>query len=397
MNVQLTDIEIKYNPRTQFDGIDDLAKSINELGILQPLAVSKNGNGKFVLLDGQRRFMACQKLGLKEIPVIERNLDEQQQKEVPIATDYFKDKLKISEKAVGVANLINKEKKVTEQTLAKRYGWKVKDIKKLLILATLHQNVLKMIDDGQIDINRALDIAEVKREDIQIKIAQCMARHQHFELLEALEEIAFELPFDDIFTFEQAKQDNMVGIVINDIDGERVFTYDKKYYDTKNKEYEEREQKTYAIQQKKAQQRKEKEYEADQKKKAETKEQRTKERKTAKTKYDKTLNTFHEATKQFLTKKPKVLDIHILIEKFIHQICMDNCRLILKAFDVPFKTSEMQSADYKKEVSKIIKNMVKNEANLAKLIIYVDYLSNIYKTTMFDMDGVKKMIVKMNK
>ena len=71
--------------------------------------------------------------------------------------------------------------------------------------------------------------------------------------------------------------------------------------------------------------------------------------------------------------------------------------MILKAFDVPFKASEMQSADFKKEVTKVLKNMVKDEANLAKLIIYVDYLSHIYKTTMFDFDGVKKMIVKMNK
>jgi len=397
MRIQLTDVEIKYNPRTQFDGIDDLANNIKELGILQPLTVSKNGNGKYVLLDGQRRFMACQKLGIKDIPVIELNLDEQQQKEVPIATDYFKDKLKISEKAIGVANLINKEKKVTERTLAKRYGWKIKDVKKLLILASLHHDVLKMIDDGQIDINKGLDIAQVKREDMQIKIAQCMARYQHFELLEALEEVAFELPFDDVFTFEQAKKDNMIGIVINDVDGERVFTYDKKYYDTKNKEYEEREKKSYEVQQKKSQKRREREIEAEKKHKGETKEQRKRERTTAKAKYDETLNAFHDATESFLVKKPKTEDINALIEKFSQQICMDNCKLILKAFDVPFKASEMQSSDFKKEVTKVLKNMVKDEAGLSKLIIYVGYLGQIYKTTMFDFDGVKQMIVKMNK
>jgi len=260
MQLKLTDIEIRYNPRINFGGIKELAGNIKELGLLQPLTVTKNGNGKYVLLDGGRRFLALKELKWPSVDVIVRELDEQKQKEVPIATDYFKDKLSISEKAVGVANLINKEKKVTEQILAKRYGWKLKDVKNLLILSTLHPEVLKLLDSGSLDVRQALEISEVKREDMQIKIAGCIAKHPHFGLLEALEETAFELPFDDVFTFEHAKKDKKIGIVINDdYDGERVFTYDKEYYDQKNKEYEDREKKAYEKQQKKAQQRKEKE------------------------------------------------------------------------------------------------------------------------------------------
>ncbi len=78
-------------------------------------------------------------------------------------------------------------------------------------------------------------------------------------------------------------------------------------------------------------------------------------------------------------------------------ISMDNCKLILKAFGVEFKASDMKSSDYKDGAVKVISGIVKNESDLAKLILYVGMLGEIYKTTLFDIDGVKKMIVKMSK
>lgn len=398
MTVKLDDIEIKYNPRTQFEGIDELAKSIKSLGILQPLTVARNGNGKFALLDGQRRLMACRKIGLTEVPVIERELDEEQQKEVPIATDFFKDKLKLSEKVVGVANLVNKEKKITEQVLAKRYGWSIAEVKRLLLLATLHPEVLRMIDNGQIKVNQALELSKVKREDMQIKLAGCMTQHNWYGLVEALEEAAFELPFDDVFTYEEAKKDNKIGIVVTDENcGDRVFTYDKDYYEEKKKEYEEREKKTYEKQQKTSQKRKEEELALDKKQKAETKEKRKKEREKAKSTFDSTLAAFQDVTAKYLTSKPSKEEIAVLVEKFVRQISMDNCKIILKAFGVPFKATEMQSEDYKKETKKIIGSLVTTEAGFTKLVLFIDLLGSIYKTTMFDMDGLKKVIVKMSK
>ena len=398
MTIQLDEIEIKYNPRTEFEGINELSKSIKRLGILQPLTVAKNGNGKYILLDGERRFMACRKIGLKEVPVIERDLDEDQQKEVPITTDFFKDKLKLSEKIVGVANLINKEKKITDQVLAKRYGWSIAEVKRLLKLSTLHPEVLRLIDEGKLKVNQALELSKVKREDMQIKIAGCMTGHNWYGLVEALEEVAFELPFDDVFTYEEAKKDNKIGIVVKDEDnGERVFTYDKEYFEMKKNEYEEREKKTYEKQEKKSQKHRAEQIELDNTQKKETKEKRKKERTKAKTKFDSTLSTFSDVTVKFLSNKPTKEEIGSLVDKFVFQISMDNCKLILKAFNIPFKASEMQSADYKNEAKKVIGNIVKTETDLIKLILYVDFLGEIYKTTMFDLDGVKKMIVKLSK
>jgi hypothetical protein len=271
-------------------------------------------------------------------------------------------------------------------------------VKRLLKLATLHPEVLIMIDAGQLKATQALELTKVKREDIQIKLAGCMVQKQWFGLTEALEEIAFELPFDDIFTYEQAKKDNKVGIVVTDEEkNDRVFTYDKEYFEQKKKEYEEREKKTYEKQEKKAQKRHENELAQENENKAATKEERKKQREQAKKSFDTTLSSFQELTVQYLTVKPTEEEIGVLINKFVRLVSMDNCKLIMKAFGVTFKSSEMQSADYKDGAVKVIGGIVKNESDLARLILYVGMLGEIYKTTMFDIDGVKKMIVKMSK
>ena len=396
MKIKLNEITVKYNPRTTFEGIDELANSIKSLGLLTPLTVAPKGQEGYILLDGQRRLLALKKLKIDEAEVFVTELEDYQQKEVPIATDFFKDKLKISEKAIGVANLINTEKKITAEILAKRYNFKLSDVQALLKLATLPKVILEAVDNGQVSIKQAIEITKVKREDVQLKIAEFMSGKDWVTLLDALESVAFELPFDDVFTYEQAKKDNQIGIVVKDDNNNSyVFTYDKKYYDTKKTEFEEREKKSYEAVAKRAKN-------PDTGKKGQevketTPEQRKKKKEAAKTNLDKTLVAFRESSVSFLENKPKAEDIATLINRFIRQISVDNSRMILKAFGVPYKASEMKSDDFRLEVGKILSGVVKDESHLAKLILFVDHLGLIYKTTLFDFDGVKKLVVKLNR
>ena len=106
---------------------------------------------------------------------------------------------------------------------------------------------------------------------------------------------------------------------------------------------------------------------------------------------------FRESSVSFLENKPKAEDIATLINRFIRQISVDNSRMILKAFSVPYKASEMKSDDFRLEVGKILSGIVKDESHLAKLILFVDHLGLVYKTTLFDFDGVKKLVVKLNR
>ena len=392
MKIKLNEITVKYNPRTTFDGIDELANSIKSLGLLTPLTVAPDEKEGYVLLDGQRRLLALKKLKFSEVDVFVTELEDFQQKEVAIATDFFKDKLKISEKAIGVANLINKEKKVTPEILAKRYNFKLSDVQALLKLATLPKSILENIDNGVVTVKQALEITKVKREDVQIKIAAFMAKNNWANLLEALDSVAFELPFDDVFTYEQAQKDNQIGIVVKDDNNNaHVFTYDQEYFESRKTEFETREKKSYEELTHKAVSKK------GEKGKEETPEQRKKKKETAKANLDKTLVAFRESSVSFLEDKPKAEDISVLINRFIRQISVDNSRMILKAFGVPYKASEMKSDDFRQEVGKVFSGIVKDEGHLAKLILFVDHLGTIYKTTLFDFDGVKKLVVKLSR
>jgi ParB/RepB/Spo0J family partition protein len=396
MKIKLNEITVKYNPRTTFDGIEELANSIKSLGLLTPLTVAPKGQEGYILLDGQRRLLALKKLKIDEAEVFVTDLEDYQQKEVPIATDFFKDKLKISEKAIGVANLINTEKKVTAETLAKRYNFKLSDVQALLKLATLPKSILEAVDNGQVSIKQALEVTKIKREDIQIKVAGYLAGKDRETLLDALINVAFSLPFDDVFTYEQAKKDNQIGIVVKDENNNSyAFTYDKEYYEARKSEFEAREKKSYEELAKRA--KKLDTGKKGQEVKETTPEQRKKKKEAAKTSLDKTLVAFRESSVSFLKNKPKAEDIATLINRFIRQISVDNSRMILKAFGVSYKASEMKSDDFRLEVGKILSGIVKDESHLAKLILFVDHLGLVYKTTLFDFDGVKKLVVKLNR
>lgn len=319
-------------------------------------------------------------------------MDEQAQKQIALETDFFKDKLKISERARGIANLLNKDLNVIPEKIAKQYGWSMRMVNNLVKLSTLHPKVLQYIDDGDLDAKKATEIARIKREDMQIKVADQMAQHHWFDLTNALERVAFELPFDDVFTYEEAKKDNMVGIVVKQEGEERVFTYDKEYYEKCKNGCEARVKEAYEKTEKKVRENGEKVVDEKQ-----AKEERKKERVKAKDKFDSTLLAFNYGVSAFLKKNPDEKQLSILIDRFSESFCVDNCKLILRAFEVEFKVSEMDSSAFRLKVAEVLKRIVKNEKHLCKLILFVDYMTNIYKTTIFDFDGLKKVIVKLNK
>jgi len=233
MEISVKDIKTDYNPRTNFENIDKLAASIKEIGLLQPLVVSKN-NGHYILHDGARRLCALKKLKIETVDVVVRELDCAQQKEIPLITDFFKDKLKLGEKAVGIASLIDKKKEHTPQSLSKKYGISVQLINKMLKVAKLDTEVVEHLNTGRIDFDTALDLTHIKNVEKQRQFAGLLAEKK-FHDLEALlfnSGLVFPLEFDDVFTYEEAKKDGQVGLVYKDeFDGEIVFCYDKEYYE----------------------------------------------------------------------------------------------------------------------------------------------------------------------
>lgn len=381
--VKLSEIQIKYSPRVEFGGIKQLAENIKEVGLLQPLTITKNGSG-FVLVDGERRYKALQMLKWAEVPVYIVEASEEIKKEIPIATDYFKSKLSVGEKAIGVSYIINKEKKDSVKTFAKRYDMNIKQVNNLLKLATLHPSVLAQVGIS-INIPEGLELTKVKREDIQIKCAKWISEHEGYTLVEALGEIAFPVFFDNVFTLEQLKSDKQLGIIlVDEYEDEVVFCFDKEYAEQKKAEMNEREGAKYKKSEDKAKGKKEakgeaKEHEDVVKAKAKV------ERKKCKKSFDSTLPLYKDSIVAHLKKKASAEDIQGMAKNFINRMGGDNAKLLCRAFGLEFKVSECDSYTFKGMIEKVLIDYVKTADDLVQVIILVEkLLPKLEKVSMFE-------------
>ena len=95
----------KHQPRNIFDEekLDELSSSIKENGIIQPIAVRPNKYepGKFEIVAGERRWLAAQKAGLNEVPVVVLDIDDQKSIEIAIVENVQRQELNVDEEARG--------------------------------------------------------------------------------------------------------------------------------------------------------------------------------------------------------------------------------------------------------------------------------------------------------
>ena len=118
--IDIDQIEIgKYQPRKNFDQgkLQELANSIVSNGLVQPIIVNTVSNGKYKIIAGERRYRACKIVGLKEIPVIIKNLSDQEIFEIALIENIQREELTAIEEAESYAKLIN-EFGYTQATLA---------------------------------------------------------------------------------------------------------------------------------------------------------------------------------------------------------------------------------------------------------------------------------------
>ncbi len=112
-----------YQPRTDFDqqAMNELAASIKEQGVIQPVTVRKTQEGKLQLISGERRCKAASLAGLSEIPAYIRIADDQQMREMAIVENIQRENLNPMEIALGYQQLIE-DCKLTQEMLAERVG-----------------------------------------------------------------------------------------------------------------------------------------------------------------------------------------------------------------------------------------------------------------------------------
>ena len=167
-NLKISQIEVNpFNPRVEFEkeGLSELAASIKELGLVQPLTVRKLGNDKFQIISGERRFRASQVAGLKEIPAYIRVANDQGMLEMALVENIQRRDLNPLEIAFSFKRLID-ECDLTQEELAERVGKKRSSTANYLRLLNLPVEIQNALKDQTISFGHARPLIALDDEDV---------------------------------------------------------------------------------------------------------------------------------------------------------------------------------------------------------------------------------------
>ena len=170
--IAIEDIQINpFQPRVNFEKekIYELAESIKELGIIQPITVRKLGYNKFQLISGERRLKASKELGLKSIPSFIRIANDEQMLEMALVENIQRENLNPIEIAISFQRLI-KECNLTQEQCGNKLGKKRSTITNFLRLLKLPLEIQDGLKKDKISIGHARALINIKSEKNQLNI-----------------------------------------------------------------------------------------------------------------------------------------------------------------------------------------------------------------------------------
>src|SRR4030043_1171534 len=170
----------KNQPRNRFDeeSLAELAESIKEFGVIQPIVVRKiDGVEKYEIVTGERRYRATKKVGISTIPsIVVKDVDDISSLEMALIENIHRDNLSPMEKANTYKQLID-EFKITHEKLSKRIGKSRVSITNSLRLLSLPVEVQKLINEERISEGHARSILAIDGEEGRIKIANLIVKN----------------------------------------------------------------------------------------------------------------------------------------------------------------------------------------------------------------------------
>lgn len=158
-------------PRTSFDedALDELAASIRELGIIQPLSLRKTGPDSYQIIAGERRFRAAQRAGLTRVPAYIRTANEAELTEMALIENIQREDLNAIEIALTFKKLID-QYKLTQERLSERIGKKRATIANFLRLLKLPAEVQLGLRDKRVDMGHARALLTIDKPALQLKL-----------------------------------------------------------------------------------------------------------------------------------------------------------------------------------------------------------------------------------
>jgi ParB family transcriptional regulator, chromosome partitioning protein len=185
-------------PRTHFieAPLDELVESIRQHGIIQPLIVRKVAD-KYELIAGERRWRASQKLGLKTVPVIEREASDRDVLEMALIENLQREDLNPIEEASGYIRLA-REFSMKQEEIASRVGKSRASVANAMRLLDLHSDIQLLVAQGRLSVGHGKAILSIKDKDAQLLAAdQVLKKSLNVRATEKLAQ-SFEIPANGV-------------------------------------------------------------------------------------------------------------------------------------------------------------------------------------------------------
>ncbi len=173
-NVRITDVEPNKNqPRKKFDDeeIQKLAESIRDHGLIQPIIVRSIEDERYQIVAGERRWRACKMAGITEIPIIVKELSDEETAKIAIIENVQRSDLNPIEEASAYKQLIENYG-ITQDAIAKMVGKSRSVIANAVRLLNLPEEVRTMLEDGDISVGHAKALAAIEDEEYMLEIAR---------------------------------------------------------------------------------------------------------------------------------------------------------------------------------------------------------------------------------
>lgn len=161
-----------YQPRQDFEdhALDELAASIKQLGIIQPITVRAQGSTRFEVISGERRLRAARRAGLKRVPSYIREADTEEMLEMALVENLQREELNPVEVAHGYQRLME-ECGLTQEQVAKRVGKNRSTITNFLRLLKLPPRIQAALRDGSVSVGHARALINLE-DEFQIHLLQ---------------------------------------------------------------------------------------------------------------------------------------------------------------------------------------------------------------------------------
>lgn len=165
-----------YQPRKTFDDIhlNNLADSIKQYGVLQPIVVRRTIQGYYIVV-GERRYRAAKLAGLTTIPAIIKDLSDEDMMELAVIENLQREDLNAIEEAESYQRLMQ-ELKITQREVAKRLSKSRPYIANMLRLLHLPQSIMTMVKKGDLSGAHGRTLLAVKNQSDMVKIARRVAK-----------------------------------------------------------------------------------------------------------------------------------------------------------------------------------------------------------------------------